>query len=450
MAIITVIKGNGIKTELLGALFDDIILGYGVTQNLDGTVTEAVNNWAETMRGGGGSDRLYGGGGADSLYGDAGNDFLYGGMGNDKLYGGKNNDYLNGGADNDLLDGGDGDDILDAGKGVDSLNGGAGTDILFAGGGNDFLDGGLGIDTAVFTDPASEASFAWAAFGWKLTVTTPDEGVDILANIENLRFGEQTFHKDDVLINDDTAAGTENNLDIPIAALLANDFSFTPGAPVVFEPDVPTFLKKLPDLMTLEGVSIYPGKDGRLHFADDETYYDYLDEGDTLETGFYYTAGNGINSDRAWVDLTITGLNDAPTIKASEFPPYEARVFAAAQEPGPSNIWFLTPNDIDEHDVVSYVTDGWTPVDWAEMRGPVMAEPTYFSMQGMYGTAFLDISNPDFGVVTYQPDFGPYYLFDGPALPPPGAEDSFTVTVTDLHGAQASIDLLFSPGLIPA
>lgn len=303
---INVIKGSLSKTVLRGALFDDIILGYGVTQNIDGSVTEAANSWAETMYGGGGNDKIYGGGGADTLYGDAGNDFLYGGVGADKLYGGIGNDTLDGGADNDLLDGGDGKDSLDGGKGNDTLSGGAGTDILYAGSGNDQLDGGLGTDTAVFSGSSHDATFVWSSFGYKLTVTTPADGVDSLANIENFQFADRLYGLNGVIANDDHFSIKEYNLDIPAAYLLGNDFSFNPGAPLVVETDGAALVG-----LTDESVPVYLGDDGKLQIGDAEHNYDYLHEGVSLTTHFTYTALNGTGEeDSATVELTITGQDN--------------------------------------------------------------------------------------------------------------------------------------------
>ena len=60
----------------------------------------AGDSRANTIKGGGGDDKLYGGpgGGDDTLQGGAGNDMLFGGIGTDTLSGGAGDDMLNGGA----------------------------------------------------------------------------------------------------------------------------------------------------------------------------------------------------------------------------------------------------------------------------------------------------------------------------------------------------------------
>lgn len=103
----------------------------------------------DSLYGGSGSDTLYGGAGNDRLYGGTGNDALNGGTGDDKLDGDSGNDVLDGGAGKDVLYGDGGNDTLYGGDGDDWLFGGAGNDYLFGGAGNDVLvgdDGWYGWD----------------------------------------------------------------------------------------------------------------------------------------------------------------------------------------------------------------------------------------------------------------------------------------------------------------
>lgn len=95
---------------------------------------------------------LNGGAGNDTLNGAAGNDNLQGDLGNDSLLGGTGNDSLFGGAGNDNLQGEVGDDSLLGGTGNDTLLGGDGNDILLGGAGPDTLDGGAGDDFASYGD----------------------------------------------------------------------------------------------------------------------------------------------------------------------------------------------------------------------------------------------------------------------------------------------------------
>jgi hypothetical protein len=319
---INVIIGNGVKTTLKGALFDDIILGWGISQAAGGGIVDLNINFNETLLGGTGNDTLYGGGGADALYGEAGADSLYGGTGNDKLYGGDGGDGLFGGADQDSMDGGIGADSLAGEAGNDTLLGGAGNDSLNGGLGNDVINGGAGTgDVAAFNCTTEDATFAWNPYGGSLTVTSP-EGIDTVINVEQLRFNvgdvplppqgapapgpfrngpaTEDIPWGGVIAKHDTATATGGNLQVTVADLLANDFSLLPGAAL----DLLT--RKDIVGVTTEGVWVFLGPDGSLQFETNE--YGLLPVGQTLETRFFYTVGNGTGAtDTTWVDVTIVG-----------------------------------------------------------------------------------------------------------------------------------------------
>ena len=101
----SIARGTVIENAVSGA-GDDVLWGNGV---------------ANSLRGGGGGDKLYGGEGNDSLFGDAGADALRGGGGRDELYGGVGADRLFGESGNDRLVGN---------QGADTLTGGAGADVF--------------------------------------------------------------------------------------------------------------------------------------------------------------------------------------------------------------------------------------------------------------------------------------------------------------------------------
>ena len=102
------INGNeGNDLNLLGTLDDDLINGFGGSDNLDGLAGE------DKLDGGSGTDTLLGGDGEDTLLGGSGADFLNGGGGNDTLIGGAGSDTITSGAGfntyvyNNILEGGD-------------------------------------------------------------------------------------------------------------------------------------------------------------------------------------------------------------------------------------------------------------------------------------------------------------------------------------------------------
>jgi len=136
----------------------DVALG---TINLDIT----AESTGVTLTGTPAPDSLTGGDGDDLIYGNEDNDTLTGGNGDDRIFGNDDNDQLIGGA------------------GDDSLNGEAGNDTLFGGAGNDVLTGGTGTDTA---------SYANAAAGIVVDLSTSivsddgDGGTDTLSEIERI------------------------------------------------------------------------------------------------------------------------------------------------------------------------------------------------------------------------------------------------------------------------
>lgn len=130
--------------------------------------------------------------GNDRLFGNDGDDYLYGNVGNDKLVGGRGHDNLQGG---------DGADKLIGGTGSDSLSGGDGNDTLVGGRHNDTVDGGEGIDTLVLSGSRSE--YSWQVVNGQYQIQHAGgrgfDGTDTFANIEYLKFADQTVEISDWL-----------------------------------------------------------------------------------------------------------------------------------------------------------------------------------------------------------------------------------------------------------
>ncbi|HEY9629647.1 MAG TPA: Ig-like domain-containing protein [Coleofasciculaceae cyanobacterium] len=135
-----VMKGKGLKDQLLGKQKRDRLFGGGGNDMLRG------GGGKDTLNGGKGSDRLFGDACSDVIQGGFGNDRLRGGRGHDRLNGGRNNDRLFGNDHNDTLSGGSGRDLLKGGRDNDRLNGGRNNDKLLGNAGNDILRGGRGND----------------------------------------------------------------------------------------------------------------------------------------------------------------------------------------------------------------------------------------------------------------------------------------------------------------
>lgn len=121
---------------------------------------------------------------SETLYGTDLDDGIYAIGGNDTVYAGSGRD---------LVDGGFGSDALYGGTGLDSVYGGYGNDLLVGGAGADHLDGGWNTDTASYADAATGVSLSLSSGGY-----TGDAAGDMFFGIENVfgsRFG-------DVLIGD--------------------------------------------------------------------------------------------------------------------------------------------------------------------------------------------------------------------------------------------------------
>lgn len=128
-----------------------------------------------------------------------------------------------GGDAGDILTGNAADNILNGMRGDDTLSGGAGDDVLTGGVGNDRLFGGDGMNTAVFAGNLS--GYSLDISGTQATVSGGGEGIDVLDDVEYLRFADQVVNVIVPLVaRDDAVSGTEDEvLTIDVAALLGND-----------------------------------------------------------------------------------------------------------------------------------------------------------------------------------------------------------------------------------
>jgi Ca2+-binding RTX toxin-like protein len=210
------------------------------------------NALANSLTGGAGDDTLSGGDGSDYLTGGAGADSLIGGAGSDTV------DYSasaagvtvdlaaatasGGDAQGDVLSGVEnieGSEEADTlyGDGQDNyLSGSDGDDTLQGRGGSDVIDGGSGQDTAVFAGNMAEYTVERLGAGvLRVTHSSPaganDDAVDIISNIEVLKFADQ-----EVVLGDTNlapVAGKDGVFSIegtPTVirqqTLLGNDFDF--------------------------------------------------------------------------------------------------------------------------------------------------------------------------------------------------------------------------------
>ncbi|MES2677998.1 MAG: tandem-95 repeat protein, partial [Pseudomonadota bacterium] len=210
----------------------------------DEAITFNMNlSQAEVIQSGGGDDVLIGGGtsnvfinagaGDDIIIGGAADDALSGEDGNDMIDGGYGDDVIRGHRGEDLLIGGLGGDYIDGGADNDIIQGGLGDDVLIGGSGNDEIDGGAGFDMVEYKGKYDQYSFSKASDGTVTVVDTTNGDVDIIKNVEKLRFDNVNFNlvgteglplpvKDNILIANDNAS-----LIIDPSQILANDFNIS-------------------------------------------------------------------------------------------------------------------------------------------------------------------------------------------------------------------------------
>lgn len=147
---------------------------------------------ADTIRGGGGDERIFGGQGADNVDGGGGDDRIFeldaehnvlaGGAGSDQITGGSGPDEVRGGPGDDaLLFGAEGNDLIEGNEGNDVLDAGFGPDGVFSDA--DTLSGGAGVDRVSYAQRAEPVRVSMA--------DGPNDGKfgerdDVLADVEQL------------------------------------------------------------------------------------------------------------------------------------------------------------------------------------------------------------------------------------------------------------------------
>ena len=231
------IEGGGGADTLKGGAGNDTLDGGAGNDRLEGGARD------DTLRGGGDNDTLIGGDGADTLEGGEGNDVLYAGSPDNiadistisappggtrswtqslayinTLRGGGGDDKLYGGAIGSM-EGGAGDDELYGGASAQVLRGGADDDLLVGGGDlsrfdsvanklrtGDVIDGGPGSDTASYRNAPTGVTASLVAGA---AMTGHAKG-DVYTSIENL---EGSAHND--VLTGDAGANTLKGLGRP-------------------------------------------------------------------------------------------------------------------------------------------------------------------------------------------------------------------------------------------
>ena len=344
-----VANSNGsttLKFEDLNNLGDADFNDLVITVNAD--VTASGNaNYNDNISGGDGDDKIYGQFGNDNISGGQGQDEIYGGEGNDSIDGDQGDDRIYGGAGNDTIRGGDNNDRLFGEDGNDNIFGGTGDDQMDGGAGNDVVKGDDGNDIATYV--ASENVGSHDVYegnkGWdtlKLVLTqaqynTASVQQDIanyqafLANNSNPNSsGGPTFHFQSF----DLDVRTFENLQVVVVAPpnSAPDAVNDSAAVTEDQYGIINVLSNdstggdVGDALTVSGVAatsslgvaLSVNANGTINYnAAGSAYLQTLKAGQTITDSFTYTVTDqGGLTDTATVTVTITGVNDAPTVAA--------------------------------------------------------------------------------------------------------------------------------------
>jgi len=280
----------------------------------DGAEVISGHTLDDVLFGLGGNDRIVGNGGDDIIFGDEGRDTLSGNAGNDLLGGGDGDDRIRGHSGNDSIDGGAGNDVLQGYRGRDEFQGGSGDDLIIGGAGKDIAhylnnlvneDGTLNYD---FVRTGNARGF--------ITDLVGDEGTDELRSVEHLKFADikvkNNGENNAPIANDDEATTDE---DTPVALdLFANDV------------EIDRDFLGLADDLTLDSLNL-AGLVGVVNINPDGTgtfdptgAFDFLGDGETDTTSFEYTVTDDFGlTDTATVEITVTGVNDAPFTTPDSF-----------------------------------------------------------------------------------------------------------------------------------
>ena len=410
--------------------------------------------WDDILKGTKGDDIIYGGAGDDYLQGRAGDDILDGGDGNDQIHGDADDDYLVGGRGNDLIHGGiggfdtavyfgsifeyshywDGDNFVIShlgGSGID------GTDrlmhverLIFADAVIDLtqnnapiaFDDAAATDEDVGTYSSGSSSVLDNDFDWEGQALTVAAGsfsgtygtlvmnsdgtytYTPFASNQGLDDGETVQDSFSYTVSDGSLTDT-GTLTITIAGVndapIANDDTASTSEDAAVSGNV---LANDTDVdgeaLTVANAGAYVGAYGTLTLAADGSYTytpnaaaQALDDGETAQDVFSYTASDGTASDTATLTVTVTGVNDAPVANDD--------TASTSEDAGVSGNVLANDTDVD---------------------GEALTVANPGTYVGAYGTLTLAAD----GSYTYTPSAAAQGLDDGEVV-----SDAFSYTASD-------------------
>lgn len=203
------VNGSPYNDVITGNELDNVINGGSGDDYLTGGAGNDTFDWDASLRGG--SDTFIGGLGDDIYVLDSPGDVVvensYEGV--DTVFVGFSYSIFNTAIENIktfnnqtiavTFTGNAWTNILEGGAGNDSLYGNEGSDTLKGGLGNDFIDGGADTDYAVYATIFTDLSFAVS--GSDVIVTSKNEGVDTLRNVEYVRANGVDYKLSNILVS---------------------------------------------------------------------------------------------------------------------------------------------------------------------------------------------------------------------------------------------------------
>ncbi|HEY1100207.1 MAG TPA: putative Ig domain-containing protein, partial [Myxococcota bacterium] len=439
-----VVNSNGsttLKFEDLNNLGDADFNDLVITVNADVSTAGSLN-YNDNIKGGDGDDKIYGqfgndniegGAGQDEIYGGEGNDSIDGDAGDDRIYGGSGNDTLRGDDNNDRLYGEDGNDNLFGGTGDDQLDGGAGNDVVKGEDGNDIAtyvasenvgshdvyEGNKGYDTLKLVLTQAQANSA--AVQQEIAAYQSF----MAANYNPNSSGGPTFHFNSFDLDvrgfetlqvsviappnaapdavNDAVSVTEDQL--ATINVLSNDST---GGDVGDSLTVSNVAAT-----SALGVALTLNANGTVNYnAAGSAYLQSLKAGQTITDSFTYkVTDQGGLTDTATVTVTITGVNDAPTV-ASLIADKTTAEDAAFNFSVASNF-----ADIDVGDTRTYSAT-------LSNGNPL---PSWLTINATTGVISGTPANGDVGVISVK-----VTMTDGSGA---SANDTFVLTVTNTNDA---------------
>ncbi|MBN9023290.1 MAG: hypothetical protein J0H08_14600, partial [Rhizobiales bacterium] len=130
--------------------------------------TVLTGSGADTLTTGAGDDVINAGNGANTITAGAGNNTITGGADTDTITTLGGNDTIDGGGGTNTISSGEGDDTITGGTGADTVTAGGGNDVVTVRGGSDSVDSGAGNDRVVVDYSTSTTAVTGGVTGGSL------------------------------------------------------------------------------------------------------------------------------------------------------------------------------------------------------------------------------------------------------------------------------------------